>query len=377
MQLSGAQYATTEGLTFTTITVTRTGDTSGASSVDYEVNDGSATQKVNFTYATGTLNFAAGQTSQTFVVLLNENGYFQGDLVATIQLSNPVNAGLGNPSNATLVIHDNDAQDSATNPIDDPNTFVGQHYHDFLNRQSDSDGQAFWVNQLTQCGADQNCTDGRRVSVSKAFFLSVEFQQTGYLVHRIAVESFATLPRYKTFLRDTQRIQRGIVVGQGNWQTQLEANKQQFANDWVQRSDFRAKYDGMSNSDYVDALYRNSGVDPTQAQDRNALVNGLNNGSETRATVLRKVADSKEVYNAQYNSAFVLMQYFGYLRRNPDDAPDNNLNGYNFWLKKMNDASIAGEDMRDEPTARNREARAQMVRSFIVSREYRQRFGKN
>lgn len=377
MELSDAQYTATEGVSFVTVTVVRKGDTSGASSVDYEVTDGSATQTKNYTYAVGTLNFAANETSKSFIILLNENGYFQGDVAARVQLSNPSNAVLGAQSSGTLVIHDNDTQDNATNPIDDPNVYVGMHYHDFLNRQADADGMAFWVRQITQCGSDAQCIDARRVDVSRAFFLSIEFQQTGYLVHRITVESFATLPRYKSFLRDTQRIQRGVIVGQSGYEQKLEANKQQFANEWVQRADFRARYDGMSNSDYVDALYRNSGVDPSSAQDRNALIAGLNNGTETRATVLRKVADSKEVYNAQYNSAFVLAEYFGYLRRNPDDPPDNNDSGYQFWLRKMNNASIAGEDMRDEPTARKREARAEMVRSFIVSTEYRTRFNRN
>jgi len=363
-------------VSFITVNVVRSGDASAAASVDYEVNDGSATQSKNFTYAVGTLNFAANETTKSFIILLNENGYFQGDVAARVQLSNPVNTQLLDPSAGTLVIHDNDTQDNATNPIDDVNVYVGMHYHDFLNRQADSDGMAFWARQITQCGNDAQCIDARRVDVSRAFFLSTEFQQTGYLVHRITVESFATLPRYKPFLRDTQRIQRGVIVGQSGYEAKLEANKQQFANEWVQRSDFRAKYDGMSNADYVDSLYRNAGVDPSQAGDRNAIVNGLNNGSETRATALRKVADSKEIYNTQYNSAFVLQQYFGYLRRNPDDPPDNNLDGYNFWLRKMNNASIAGEDVRDEPTARKREARAEMVRAFIISTEYRKRFGK-
>ena len=64
---------------------------------------------------------------------------------------------------------------------------------------------------------------------------------------------------------------------------------------------------------------------------------------------------------AETNKAFVLMQFFGYLRRNPNDAPDANHSGYNFWLKKLNDN---GGDFR----------RAQMVQAFIDSIEYRNRF---
>ncbi len=100
----------------------------------------------------------------------------------------------------------------------------------------------------------------------------------------------------------------------------------------------------------------------TQAQ-RNTFVNGLNAGTETRATVLRKVAENDAFTKKEFNPAFVLMQYFGYLRRNPDDAPDNNLDGYNFWLKKLNDFN--GDYIK-----------AEMVRSFILSSEYRKRFGQ-
>ena len=69
-----------------------------------------------------------------------------------------------------------------------------------------------------------------------------------------------------------------------------------------------------------------------------------------------------------------MMQYYGYLRRNPDDAPDNNFAGYDFWLAKLNSFSQPGEDMRDDNQAYSRAQRAEMVRAFIESLEYRQRF---
>jgi hypothetical protein len=75
-----------------------------------------------------------------------------------------------------------------------------------------------------------------------------------------------------------------------------------------------------------------------------------------------------------YNDAFVLMQYFGYLRRNPDDSPDNNFAGYDFWLNKLNQFSQPGEDMRNDSQAFDRARRAEMVRAFIESSEYRERF---
>ena len=56
------------------------------------------------------------------------------------------------------------------------------------------------------------------------------------------------------------------------------------------------------------------------------------------------------------------MQYFGYLRRNPKDSPDADYSGYEFWLNKLNffGGNFVG---------------AEMVKAFITSSEYRQRFG--
>ena len=129
----------------------------------------------------------------------------------------------------------------------------------------------------------------------------------------------------------------------------------------MQRASFVAQYGALGNSQYVDELIANTGVKFSQP-DRDALVGGLDNGTETRATVLRKVAENQAFYASEFNPAFVLMQYFGYLRRNPSDAPDHDLSGYNFWLQKLNEF---GGDYQ----------RAEMVRAFIVSAEYKQRFG--
>ena len=69
------------------------------------------------------------------------------------------------------------------------------------------------------------------------------------------------------------------------------------------------------------------------------------------------------------------IEYFGFLRRDPDDPPDTNLDGYNFWLQKMDSFTLPGEDARDAGTAFERVKRGEMVRAFIESIEYRTRFG--
>ena len=384
IQFGNTIFAIGEAVTSVPITVTRSGPASGVSTVDYVVSNGTATQRGDYTYASGTVAFAANETSKIFPVLISDDGYAEGSETATITLSNPVGAILGSPNTATLQIDDNEASPAPGNPIDDAAIFVGEHYHDFLNRQSDPDGQNFWTNQITSCGNDASCLSEKRTNVSAAFFLSIEFQNTGYFAFRFYRASFADsagrprgLPRYLEFLRDEQKLQHAVVVGQQNWEFVLEQNKQGFALDWVDRADFIAEYPTtMTRDDYIDKLFMRSAASPT-TQERNRALFAYDSGGslkEKRAQGIRAVIDAGSVYNAQYNPAFVLMQYFGYLRRNPDDAPDNNFSGYDFWLNKMNQFSVPGEDVQDDDVALARVKRAEMVKAFLVSGEYRQRF---
>jgi cytochrome c peroxidase len=273
------------------------------------------------------------------------------------------------PSNRSfsLVANITDAAFTATasggtaNALDTTEFFVRQHYVDFLLREPDSAGLNFWSNNIDSCGINATCRAEKRIDTSAAFFLSIEFQQTGFLVERVYQSAFNRFPSYRDFIRDTQEMGRDVIVGQGSWQAQLDANKQQFATDFVARPDFIAVYGGLSNQQYVDALNANTGGS-LSATDRNALIAGLNGAMETRASVLRKVVENAAFTQHEFNRAFVLMQYFGYLRRNPNDAPDSDFAGYNFWLAKLNSF---GGDFR----------KADMVKAFITSSEYRGRFG--
>jgi hypothetical protein len=83
----------------------------------------------------------------------------------------------------------------------------------------------------------------------------------------------------------------------------------------------------------------------------------------TRAYVLRTIAENPALSRAEFNRAFVLMQYFGYLRRNPNDPQDSDYTGCDFWLRKMSEFN--GDYNQ-----------AEMVKGFITSSEYRQRFGQ-
>jgi hypothetical protein len=240
------------------------------------------------------------------------------------------------------------------NVIDMPEFFVRQHYLDFLGREPDNEGLAFWSNQMRGCGNDYNCLERRTINVSAAYFLSIEFQKTGALVDSLYGASYGRAPRYSEFLPDTARVGRDVIVNQPDWEGQLARNTEEFLGDWVQRAAFRAAYDNLTNDSYIDALISNTGVTFT-ASERATLRNGLNEGTLTRAQVLQRIAQNGSFVDARRNEMFVRMQYFGYLRRDADDA------GFHFWLNKLNEFEGNFE-------------RAEMVKAFLVSGEYRDRF---
>jgi hypothetical protein len=377
VQFGASSYNIQEDCTFVTVTVNRVGDTSGAASVDYNTSDVSATERKDYITALGTLRFAAGESSKSFAILINEDSLVEGNESFSVTLSNPSGVNLGGPAIATVTIND-DAGEPALNPIDDAQSYVCQHYHDFLNRQPDAPGLAFWTNQITVCGGDQACIETRRINVSASFFLSIEFQDTGYLVERIYKAAYgdatssSTFPsahqlpvpsvRLNEFLSDSQEIGQSVIVGQGNWQQQLENNKQAFTNAFAQRARFtNVLPSSMTAAQFVDRLNANAG-NPLSAAERNQLVSDLSTNTKTRAQVLRAVAEDADLNTAESNRAFVLMQYFGYLRRNPNDPQDSDHTGYDFWLTKLN--QFNGSYIN-----------AEMVKAFITSIEYRQRFG--
>ena len=348
--------------------VTRAGDTTRELFVDYATTDGSATSRGDYTTARGTLRFAPGETLKTFTVLVTNDDTQEGDESFTVTLSGLVgNATIDGPPSRVVTIHDDDAATGAANPLDRSDFFVRQHYLDFLNREADAEGLAFWVGGIESCGSDAQCREVKRIDTSAAFFLSIEFQETGYLVYLLHKAAFGTPPgtpvpvRLSDFLRDTQEISRGVVVGQGDWRALLEANKRAFFNAFVERAAFASRYQtGQTPAQFVAALDANAGDVLTPAEEPD-LVARLADGRETRAGALRRVAEDEDFRRVESNRAFVLMQYFGYLRRDPDASPDADFSGYNFWLAKLD---AFGGDYR----------KAEMVKAFISSDEYRRRF---
>jgi uncharacterized protein (TIGR03118 family) len=538
VQFSTDEYVIGEGTAHVDVTVTRNGNVSGAATINYNTFDESkpahASQKSDYEIRLGTLRFAPGETSKTFRIFVVDDRFVEGTAeTVNLMLSNPTGAGvgLGSPNVATLKVLDNDVATTTTNPIDDAAFFVRQHYLDFLNREPDPEGLAFWTNAITSCGADAQCTEVHRINVSAAFFLSIEFQNTGMLA--LSANRVAFGPNafdspgpvlYGDFMRGVQQLQQGLVFGQPGFDAQLEANKVVFFNEFVTRPEFVSKYPStLTNEQYVDNLLASAGLSPaevrlftaslTNGQEptpasptaspgggprpasfgaatfrfnpaqtamtftatinnidvtgsqtpdlnddlraahmhagpsvtattngpvvwgffgapfndnnpndatmtpfasgvgdtftgkwdapegngttlpaqlthlregrayinfhtaeftggeirgnlpaadacRNSLVAGLNSATETRATVLRKISEQQELRERDFSAAFVIMEYFGYLRRDPDTA------GFNFWLNQLN--------------AQNGDfIRAELVKAFLASSEYRQRFGPN
>jgi hypothetical protein len=237
------------------------------------------------------------------------------------------------------------------NPINEAQFFVRQHYLDFLGREPDPGGLNYWTSEITACGNAFNCLTSRRTGVSAAFYVEQEFQNTGSFVYRLYKGGLGRRPNYAEFSQD-----RSQVV-----ELNLEETKRAFTLAFVQRPAFVQKYSAnTTTSSFVDALIatilQSSNVDLNSQ--RNALIARYNQGTnvnESRAFVLRDAIDSAAFINAEYNASFVLMQYFGYLGRDADQA------GFDFWLNVVN-----GRELNNYRG---------MVCAFITSREYQERFG--
>jgi uncharacterized protein (TIGR03118 family) len=530
IQFATDTFVIGEGSGHIDISIIRAGDASGTATVNVNTFDQSqpdhASQKSDYEIAVGKVTFNPGETSKTVRILIINDLFDENNETVNLALSNPSGAGvgLGSPNQATLTINDNDTGAPATNPVDDTSFFVRQQYLDFLNREPDPSGFAFWTNNITGCSPTP-CTEVSRISTSAAFFLSIEFQTTGALAYNANRAAFGSSASgspaavlYGQFEKDVQQLQQNLVFGQPGFDAQLEANKVAYFNDFVNRPDFVAKYPStLTNDQYVDNLLTSANMSTTdftvnltnsqevpptnptlsggarrdssygtarfifgagdstltmtatvnnidvtgsQTADtndnlvaahvhagasvapgvngpvvwgffgtpfndntpddhvvtpfgsgvggsfsdkwdapegnattlaaqvaniragrayvnfhttqfgggeirgnfpatqafRDSLVSGLNAATLTRAGVLRMVAESQFLQAREFNAAFVTMEYFGYLRRDPDTA------GFNFWLGKLN--NFGGSFTQSE-----------MVKAFLSSAEYRQRFG--
>jgi hypothetical protein len=302
--------------------------------------------------------------------------------------------------------------DAGPNPIDYAQFFVRQHYLDFLNREPDGPGWDHWTAEIAMCDdaasrapgeSEAQCIDRKRTNTSGAFYLSNEFQNSANFLIRVnwgslgqdraigrkcIVGQNSSLdavcnPLYSQYITDLTTLTQGIVVNDALVPSQMTANRISFANAFVGRASFTAVYGGLNDTQYVDTLAQSTGVALT-SQERSDLISqagapgssctGFTGFTSGRACVLYKIVDGSTTnsdgslnfslsrygqafYDQEFNPAFVFVEYLGYLRRNPDQT------GFDHWLGKLN---FYGNFVN-----------AEMVRAFIVSDEYRKRFGPN
>lgn len=343
IQIEQPNYSVSEGDHYKLINVTRTGDTSTDVSVDYATSDGTAQQRTDYTLMLGRLHFAPGETSKTLTFLVTEDSYVEGDETLMLSLSNPVGATLGGQSQAQITILDNDSNQNAQNAIVDVQNFVRQQYHDFLNREPDPAGFQGWQDVLNNCAPGNTTCD--RIEVSSAFYRSQEFHDRGYFIYRFYSAALGRTPQYLEFMRDMQKVS-GFLSAQ-----QQEQAKVDFIAEFLARSEFQQKYGQVTDPGaYVDALSATAGVNLST---RNQIVSQLQGNQITRGQALRAVVESAEVDQHFYNQGFVVMQYFGYLRRDPDIL-------YQQWIQTLNQTN----DYRI------------LVNGFMNSLEYVLRFGQ-
>jgi hypothetical protein len=292
-------------------------------------------------------------------------------------LSNPTGATLGAQATATVTINDNEVTDQP-NPILQTNAagvdfFVRQHYLDFLGREPEV-GQP-WSGILNGCSDQFNTNPNSpaaacdRINVSGSFFGSPEYKTKGFYVIDMYRVSFNRLPTYVEFSTDLASIS-------GTTAAEVFAKRAAYASNFIQRTEFNGIYGAMTNTQFVNALmggtqgqnYNLTSIrtpnpaNPDDASDANKvtlttndLINGLNGVTLTKGQVLRAIAQSDEIsLQKEAVTAFVASQYYGYLRRTPDQA------GFNNWVTFLN---TNPNDFRT------------MINGFLNSIEYRLRFG--
>ncbi len=350
--LSQSSYNVGEAGVFVAINVVRSGDISQPATVSYTTSDtsglnqcstvtGIASSRCDYTLSVGTLSFAAGEQSKTVMVSIVDDSYADGAESFTFTLSAPTGGSLGAIAAATVTITDNEAA-NGPNPIDTIDFFIRQHYLDFLGREPEPGGFQGWRNILSSCSPGNPACD--RIEVSSGFFRSEEFQVRGYFIYRFYTV-FGRIPLFTEFMTDFAKVS-GFITAQ-----QLEANKAAFVTEFMARQEFQTRYGSLTDpTAYVDALLQTVGL--LGHPSRGAWITGLTNATMTRGQVLRALIESQELYLKFYNEAFVVMQYFGYLRRNPDSM-------YLQWIQTLNQTG----DYRT------------MINGFLNSMEYRLRFG--
>jgi hypothetical protein len=358
VQFGAVNFTASESAARAELIVTRNGDRTGAATVELKtvddpaaipcnVSNGTAYARCDYATTIETIRFLPGESEQRILIPLIPDAHAEGDEIVQLLLHDSFGATLGAQSRATLTITNDPAQ--ALSPINTSSFYVRMQYLDFLNREPEPDGLAAWLGVLNRCPDVNNDPACDRLTVSSSFFRSQEFQLKGYFVYRFYKVSLGRLPLYAEIIPDMRSVT-------GETADEVQAKRTAFADSWTRAAKFTALYpETLTPAQYVDKLLQTAGVTLSGAITRERLVDDLQAGRRTRAEVLRAIVEHPAVDAREYNGAFVAMQYFGYLRRDPE--PD----GYRNWLNYLN---ANPTDFRT------------MVRGFATSTEYRLRFGQ-
>jgi len=235
------------------------------------------------------------------------------------------------------------AQTEISNRIDQTDFFVRQQYSDLLKREPDPAEQQKFSTFINSCNGESSCLMDHRIRGALELFRLCEFQESSYFIYLSYQIAFARTPKYNEWVHDNGQIgPRGAK------------DKLTFANELITRKEFLDHYpERMSSVEYVGKLLRTSRQAVSQVNNR-TLVDGLNNGTMTRAEVLVRVTDDNLAAKRELSEAFVAMCYFAYLRREPDST------GFSYWSQIL----------------KNQDGEAAVLRGFIYSGEYRSRFGQ-
>ena len=354
VQLSSSFQSASEGAGAVVVTVTRSGNVSAAATVNYSTSDtaglqsctltnGRASERCDYVTSLGTVRFAAGESVKTISIPVIDDVLLEANETFTLRLTDPTGASLGSPVTGTVTIIDNDFVVPTSNPIDGVEFFIRQQYLDILNRQPDTTGLQNWINTLAPCPnggfgepPTSNCD---RLHVAAGFFQSDEFLNRGYWAFRFYMVTQNQRPTYAQFIPDMAQ------VGGPKSPAEEQASKAAFADAFVQRPEFLARYGGLTGQSLANALLLTAGL-PSNTF--------IVSGNMTNGQILRGVVETNAVFNKFLTDGTVSIQYFGFLRRDPDTI------GYQ---NNVNTLNANPNNLRH------------MIFIFIYSAEYRGRFG--
>jgi hypothetical protein len=241
----------------------------------------------------------------------------------------------------------------APNPLTDSNFFVRQQYVDFLGRAPEQEGFEAWVRTLVNCQpGDKSCDD---VQVSSGFYRSQEFSGRGYFVYRLYDATLGRAPHYDEFMNGMSRLSELTAT------LSFDAAKAQLTRELMTRPEFASRYGGLEDSaraeDFVTSLERASGV---AVSNHAQLVSDRRSGASKPEDTVRGFVETPEVHERFYIRGFVAMQYFGYLRREPE------ADGFKAWVDTIT-YGLNGATPGDYRV---------LINGFVHAQEYRDRFGK-